>query len=97
MLIESSVDNVADAIDGERCLGNVCRNDHLPSILGGLLEDFGLLLGRKIGVDGTNDELLDARPKPTGSLSQDFCRSLDLFLSSEREEDVDSLQKLETF
>ena len=51
-------------------------------------KDLGLHIGRKRGVNRTNDQLFDGRSELPRSLSQRLLGSLDLLLTREKDEDV---------
>lgn len=61
---------------------------HLARAWWSWLEDLSLLVGRKRGVDGTHQELFDARPEPSRALRENLCAGLDLVLSRQEDQYV---------
>jgi hypothetical protein len=85
-LEQSRVDDVEDAVDGERGLGDVCRDDNLPPSLGRRAKDLALGLEGQRGVYGEDDVLAFAAAHR--HLREDRDGLVDLVLAGEKEQDV---------
>lgn len=76
-----------DAVDGERCLGDVGGDDALADAVGGPLEYLGLQVGGQLRVDGKHGQrrggvdLFEA-------LGHQGARHLDVFLARHEHQDV---------
>mmetsp|Transcript_63743 Transcript_63743/g.137104 ORF Transcript_63743/g.137104 Transcript_63743/m.137104 type:complete len:424 (+) Transcript_63743:406-1677(+) len=85
----TGVHHEVNAVDGEGCLGDVCRHDALPTTRWGGLEDHGLHFRREGAVDGQDDQGWRAHGlQLLHTLMQNLACSIDLLLTSEEHQDV---------
>mmetsp|Transcript_56637 Transcript_56637/g.123121 ORF Transcript_56637/g.123121 Transcript_56637/m.123121 type:complete len:454 (-) Transcript_56637:502-1863(-) len=88
LLGEAGVDDVEDAVDGERGLGDVGRDDTLPLPRRTRVEDTRLHLGRERRVHRVDVELGDELAERLAAFEEDLTRGVDLLLPREEEQDV---------
>ena len=84
---EAGVDDVHDAVDGERGFGDVGRHDDFAHAGGGFVEDLGLEVGRHLAVDGEDKEFGWVVEK-LQALVDELAGDLDIFLAGHEDEDV---------
>jgi hypothetical protein len=85
LLAEPRVDDVLDAVDGERCLCNVGGQHALARPLGSGLKDLSLKIGRQVGIDRTDHQLRYFRAQPSQPVLQDLLCRLDFLLPCEED------------
>lgn len=81
MLHETGVNDEDDTVNGDRGFGDVSRQNDFASAFGRRLEDFGLHFTREVGIDGTDNQLLDFVSQCSSRFCQGLLAGFDLFLS----------------
>jgi len=87
-LAEAGVDDVVDAVDGEGCLGDVCRHDDLAGAVGRRVEDLCLQLRREERVDGQHQDGRHSFPALDQPLADALAGGEDVLLPRHKDEDV---------
>ena len=88
MLRESRVDDVVDAVDRERSLGDVGGDDDLTGTGRRGFEDSRLHLRRERRVHGEDVKVGHGGTEALHAFEEDLARRVDLLLAGEEEEDV---------
>ena len=88
LLDEARVDDVVDAVDGERRLGDVRGDDALTTTWRSRLKDPCLLLARKSRVHGKHVKFGNGGTQGAHALEKNFSRRVDFLLTGEEEQNV---------
>jgi hypothetical protein len=88
LLGESRINDIVDTVDSDTSLGDIGGDDHFTSTWWCGVKDTRLHLGRQCSVDGQNEQLWHLWAESLDSLIQDFACGIDLFLTSQEEQDV---------
>ena len=88
LLAEARIDDVHDAVDGERRLGDVGGEDDFARVRRSGLEYLDLHVRGQIRVDGQHDELVDLAAESAHTLADHLGGRLDLLLTGQEDEYV---------
>mmetsp|Transcript_7853 Transcript_7853/g.18182 ORF Transcript_7853/g.18182 Transcript_7853/m.18182 type:complete len:212 (+) Transcript_7853:880-1515(+) len=88
LLAKARVNHVDNVVNGDGGLRNVRRKNDLSRAVWRLLEDFGLHVRGKIGINGQDEQLSHVGAHAAGLEAEEVHRLLDLLLTSEEDKHV---------